>query len=209
MREHQSEFSKIISGRSKKQYRQENSQQTQEKQSEFYEWNRPQLIQYQKNYRNNREMLKLKKKYYYEGNKEQTKETKALYHHNNKDKLKESHRTCYAGHTHKENISERERQRDHHNKDKFQERMRQHGENNKDNIAGRRRELSNKNKHNNRDAEILEEQVSANYAKMMPIHRHHHHHHHHHHLSVAEAKCPPALLPCHLMCQCAIERYHI
>ena len=61
MREHQSELSKIISGRSKKQYRQENSQQTQEKQSEFYEWNRPQLIQYQKNYRNNREMLKLKK----------------------------------------------------------------------------------------------------------------------------------------------------
>ena len=35
MREHQSELSKIISGRSKKQYRQENSQQTQEKQSEF------------------------------------------------------------------------------------------------------------------------------------------------------------------------------
>ena len=63
MREHQSELSKIISGRSKKQYRQENSQQTQEKQSELYERNRPQLIQYQKNYRNNnREMLKLKKK---------------------------------------------------------------------------------------------------------------------------------------------------
>lgn len=63
MREHQSELSKIISGRSKKQYRQENSQQTQEKQSELYERNRPQIIQYQKNYRNNnREMLKLKKK---------------------------------------------------------------------------------------------------------------------------------------------------
>ena len=82
IKEHQRELNTIVSGRTKKEYRQDKFQQIQNKQKEIYERNRSKLIKYQKDYgSNNQDMLKLKSQQYlsqqyYEKNKEQIKEKK-------------------------------------------------------------------------------------------------------------------------------------
>lgn len=50
IKEHQRELNTIVSGRTKKEYRQDKFQQIQNKQKEIYERNRSKLIKYQKDY---------------------------------------------------------------------------------------------------------------------------------------------------------------
>ena len=96
IRELNSEFNKIISGRNKQEYYQDNREEIKDKQKHLYECNKPHYLEYAKAYRdNNKDVLKDKKCKYYEDNKERILEKKKEYRRNNKQQISEKRRQYY------------------------------------------------------------------------------------------------------------------
>ena len=90
IREYRSELNKIITGRSKKEYYQDNAEQINHKQKVIYERNKEHILNYQNEYRsNNKDILKSKRLQYYQKNKERIAEKRKTYLQQNKEKIAE------------------------------------------------------------------------------------------------------------------------
>ena len=154
IRELNSEYNKIISGRNKQEYYQDNREEIKDRQKHRYEGNKPHYLEYAKAYRdNNKDVLKDKKCKYYEDNKERILEKKKEYRRNNQQQISEKRRQY--GQRNKELIAERSRQYREKNKELIAERKKQYYQKNKDKIAERQRQLRNE-KQNKTDTELLE-----------------------------------------------------
>ena len=156
IRELNSEFNKIISGRNRKEYYQDNREEIKDKQKHAYECNKQHFLEYAKAYRdNNKDVLKDKKCKYYENNKERILEYKKEYRRDNKQEISEKRRQYVQ--RNKEIIAERGRLYREKNQELIAERKRQYYQKNRDKIAERQRQLRNKNKQNKSDTEIVDE----------------------------------------------------
>ena len=145
IRELNSELNKIISGRNKQEYYQNNRDEIKDRQKHRYEGNKPHYLEYAKAYRdNNKDVLKDKKCKYYEDNKERILEKKKEYRRNNKHQISEKRRQYYQ--ENKELITEKKRQYREKNKELIAQRKRQYYQKNKDKLAERRRQLQNEEK---------------------------------------------------------------
>ena len=123
IREHKSTLNNIISGRTKKEYFQDNREKISDKSKEYYEHNkdkvkkkyvenRDKILEYKKqyaethketiknrnmlHYQDNSEKIKHQKKEYYQNNKEREQARSREYQNNNREKVRESNRQYYA-----------------------------------------------------------------------------------------------------------------